>query len=213
MTNGVSYDGAVAAALPLALLEATRAHDRPSEVLEDEDLTISLPRRLGLSGVIDTQIRQFQTAARSGRRVPLTDFINLLKLVLRRPDAETILRETGARVAHNQFAKVPPAWVTVLRVLPRAVGHRVIRRAATRLLRNIAGTDDVTVQGSPIRARIARPLLAGLEPPGLACTLYAAALEELASLYLGRTWRVTQVHCAAQDGNYCEWRLEAQSSS
>ena len=213
MTNGVTYDGAVAAALPLALLEATRAHDRPSEVLEDEDLTVSLPRRLGLSGVIDTQIRQFQTAARSGRRVPLNDFINLLKLVLRRPDAETILRETGARVAHNQFAKVPPAWVKVVRMLPRAVGYRVMRRAAANLLRNIGGTDEVSVQGSPVRARIANPVLARLEPPGVACALYAAAFEEIASLYLGRKWRVSQAHCAAQSGDYCEWRLEPQSSS
>jgi len=46
----------VAPLLPLVLLESVRAHDRPREVLEDEDLAASLPRRLGLTGVVETQI-------------------------------------------------------------------------------------------------------------------------------------------------------------
>src|SRR5437773_6434490 len=93
----------VIAALPVALLEATRSHDRPTEVLEDENVTLSLPRRLGLSNVVDTQIRRYEDAVRSGRRIPLDEFTSLLKLVLRRPDAEPILREAGARVAVQRF--------------------------------------------------------------------------------------------------------------
>jgi predicted hydrocarbon binding protein len=209
MTNDVNYGGAVVAALPLALLEATRSHDRPSEVLQDEDLAISLPRRLGLSGVVDTQIRRFQTAARSGKRVPLDDFSNLLKLVLRRPDAEAILRETGARVARAQFDKVPPTWLSLVRLMPRAVRYAAIRRAARRLLRNIAGSDTVTVQGSPVHARIKNPATALLEPAGMACALYGAAFEELASLYLGRKANVVHARCAVRGGDSCEWRLES----
>ena len=52
--------------LPLAILESVRTHDRPAEVLEDEDLTISLPRRLGLTGVIETQIYRYQAAQKAG---------------------------------------------------------------------------------------------------------------------------------------------------
>ena len=66
----MNNDTAVLAALPLALLQSTRSHDRPGEVLEDEDLSASLPRRLGLSGVIESQIQRYETAARSGKRVP-----------------------------------------------------------------------------------------------------------------------------------------------
>ena len=209
-TQAASYEGAVLAALPLALLAATRAHDRPSEVLEDEDLSVSLPRRLGLSGVIESQIHRYETAARSGKRVANDEFVNLLKLVLRRPDAEPILRDTGARVARRQFDNVPPLWLKLLRALPRAVIYASIRRATTRLLRNISGSDDVVVQGSPIHARIRKPVTAFLEPAGTGCVLYAAAFEELASLYLGKKASVTQSKCATQGGNgYCEWRLES----
>jgi hypothetical protein len=205
----MNNDTAVLAALPLALLQSTRAHDRPGEVLEDEDLSISLPRRLGLSGVIESQIQRYETAARGGKRVPAEEFNNLLKLVLRRPDAETILRETGARVAQRQFERVPPSWLKLLRMLPRAALFAAIRRAATRLLHNVSGQSDVHVSGKPLRAQIKRPEIAFLDPPGVACALYAAAFEEIASQYLGRKANVAHSKCATNGGDYCEWRLEA----
>ena len=204
----MNNDGAVLAALPLALLQSTRSHDRPGEVLEDEDLSVSLPRRLGLSGVIESQIRQYETAARSGKRVSTEEFHNLLKLVLRRPDAEPILRETGARVAQRQFERASPTVLKMLRILPRAATYRAIRRAAARLLRNISGNPDVSVTGKPLLARMRNPQVTAMEPAGTACALYAAAFEEIASLYLGRKANVAQTQCATNGGGYCEWRLE-----
>jgi hypothetical protein len=199
----------VLAALPLALLQSTRAHDRPGEVLEDEDLSASLPRRLGLSGVIETQIHRYETAAKSGKRVPSDEFNNLLKLMLRRPDAENILRQTGARVAQRQFESVPQGWLKVLRIMPRAVMLAAIRRATTKLFKNIAGTNNISVSGNPIHARIKSPQTAALEPAGIACALYASAFEEIASLYLGRKARVQQVKCVTAGGSYCDWQLES----
>jgi hypothetical protein len=205
----MNNDGAVLAALPLALLQSTRAHDRPVEVLEDEDLTVSLPRRLGLSGVIESQIRQYEAAAKGGKRVSAEEFNNLLKLVLRRPDAEAILRETGTRVAQRQFERASPTVLKLLRILPRAATYAAIRNAATRLLRNISGNPGITVSGKPMLARMNNPQTAMMEPAGVACSLYAAAFEEIASCYLGRKANVAQVHCATNGGDYCEWRLES----
>jgi hypothetical protein len=204
----MNNDTAVLAALPLALLQSTRAHDRPGEVLEDEDLSISLPRRLGLSGVIESQIQRYETAARGGKRVPGEEFNNLLKLVLRRPDAETILRETGARVAQRQFEGVPAWRLGLLRILPRAATLRALRKASERLLRNISGASDVQVSGKPLRAQIFRPQIAFLDPPGVACSLFASAFEELASLYVGKKANVAHTRCATNGGDYCEWQLE-----
>jgi hypothetical protein len=204
----MNNDGAVLAALPLALLQSTRSHDRPGEVLEDEDLSVSLPRRLGLSGVIESQIRQYETAARGGKRVPADEFNNLLKLVLRRPDAEPILRETGARVAQRQFERVPAWWLTILRILPRAAILAAVRRATARLLKNMSGNPDVVVTGKPVLARMNQPQLALMEPAGSACVLYAAAFEEIASSYLAKKANVAQTHCATNGGGYCEWRLD-----
>ena len=60
---------------PLILLETLRDRDRPEEVLEDEDVSVSLPRRLGLSDVVMVQIRRFQEERLEprGRRRRLTN--------------------------------------------------------------------------------------------------------------------------------------------
>jgi hypothetical protein len=41
------------AVVALTLLEVIRAQDLPTEVLEQEDTSVTLPRRLGLSDVVE----------------------------------------------------------------------------------------------------------------------------------------------------------------
>jgi hypothetical protein len=198
----------VLASLAVALLEATRSHDRPSEVLEDEDFSESLPRRLGLSNVIDTQINRYEGAGRAGRRIPLDEFISLLKLVLRRPDAETILRETGARIAARQMEKTAALKVKMVRIMPRALSFVIIARAARKLLRNITGSDHVDVGGKPLVARLHQPATAALEPAGVSCMLYGSAFEEIAALYLGKPAKVSHTVCVINGGSICQWTLD-----
>lgn len=193
--------------LAVALLEATRSHDRPSEILEDEDFSESLPRRLGLSPVIDTQINRYEGAVRAGRRIPLEEFVSLLNLVLRRPDARAILREAGARSARRQFDRTSAFNVRLVRLLPRALGFVIIARATRRLLRNITGSDHVDVRGKPLVARLHQPPTAMLEPAGTVCALYGAAFEELVALYLGKPAAVAHSRCVINGGSVCEWTV------
>ncbi|MGQ0562401.1 MAG: hypothetical protein ACT443_11060 [Gemmatimonadota bacterium] len=198
----------VLASLAVALLEATRSHDRPSEVLEDENFSASLPRRLGLSDVVDTQIKRYEGAP--GRRIPLHEFISLLKLVLRRPDAEAILNEAGERIAARQFERTPAFKIKVVRLLPRALGFVILARAARRLLRNVAGTDHIDVKGKPLVARLHQPATARLEPAGVSCALYGSAFQEIASLYLGKEARVAHSRCIINGGSNCQWTLDVE---
>lgn len=199
--------GSVKATLPLALLEAVRAHDRPEEVLEDEDLTISLPRRLGLTGVIETQLRRYQGAARSGKNVATDEFASLMRLVLKRPDAETILCDTGERMALRRFQRVPPAYLKVLRTLPKALLIAAWRRSARRMLGEMVGDGGVEVSGRPPVVRLRGGAFARLEPPGAACAVYTAALERLAELFARTPATATHARCSAKAGGYCEWTV------
>lgn len=192
----------------MALLEATRSHDRPTEVLEDEDFSESLPRRFGLSGVVETQIQRYEGAGRAGRRIPHGEFISLLKLVLRRPDAGAILREAGVRIAAWQFERSPGFVVSIVRTVPRALGFVFVSRAARKLLRNITGSDHVDVKGKPLVARLHQPATAMLEPAGTSCELYGAAFAEIATLYLGKKARVTHSRCVINGGSICQWTLD-----
>ena len=188
--------------LPLALLESIRAHDRPSEVLEDEDLTASMPRRLGLTDVIDSQIRRYRENGRRG--VPLTEVADLFRLVLRRPDAEAILREAGAIVGRELFSGGPPG---ALRVLPRSARNALLRRTLRRRMLRLTGADALNVRGDPVEVHIEGGLTAALEHGGIACVLYDRALAELASLYAGQPLDVQHRECQARGAAACVWLL------
>ena len=54
--------------MALRLLEAIKAQDSPPEVFEDEDPTVTMPRRLGLSNVVERQIRTYRHFVRRGTR-------------------------------------------------------------------------------------------------------------------------------------------------
>lgn len=195
-------EATIAPALPLALLESIRAHDRPSEVLEDEDLTASMPRRLGLTDVIDSQIRRYREDGRRG--VPLTEVADLFRLVLRRPDAEAILREAGAIVGRELFAAGTPG---ALRVLPRSARSALLRRTLKRRMLRLTGAEALMVRGDPVEVHTKGGLTAELAHDGIACVLYARALEELASLYTGQAPDVQHHECQARGASACVWVL------
>ncbi len=198
-------NGHVVPILPLALLEAVRTHDRPVEVLEDEDLTVSLPRRLGLSDVVLSQIRRYEAEVAAGRRVPMPELVDLLRLVLRRPDAAEILMDAGRDVARTRFKRVPDWLVKFYRATPRRLALVGVRRATDRFLRTIAGATRITLR---------KPLVVEFKdsPTGrldvTACVLYTGAIEEIARLYLGTDQRVIHSLCNARGDAVCEWMLE-----
>ncbi len=192
--------------LPLSLLLAVRAHDRPGEILEAEDLTASLPRRLGLSGVVEREIKNYEQAARRGRGVSSSDVANLIRLVLRRPDAEAILRDTGVRVAEEYVRRVPNAWRRFALSLPARFSLTLARRAAGRMLRRIVTDGGVELTRKPALVRV-RSELARTDTSSTACVLYAAALEQVVRSYVRGQPQLEQRRCAAHGAPYCEWTI------
>ncbi|NIP80107.1 MAG: hypothetical protein GWM90_13150 [Gemmatimonadetes bacterium] len=191
--------------LPLAILEAVRTHDRPLEVLEEEDLSASLPRRLGLTGVVETQILRYRDLAKRGQGVPLAEVEHLLRLVLRRPDAGAILREAGYDVAHRLLRRRAVRILGHLPV-PRRVGRAIARRTVRRLLQRIAGR-DTALTGPPLTATIRGAVTAIGGENGTACVLYAAAIEEVVHVVTGQRPDIRETRCGARDGDRCEWTL------
>lgn len=199
------FEGHVSAAFPLALLESIRSHDRPGEVLEDEDLTISLPRRLGLTGVIETQIFRYEAAQKSGRAVPVDEVMSLIRLVMRRPDSEPILRETGQRMARWHFRRAPDTWTRMLHRGPARLGLYSARRAASRALRSLEIGEVATAK--PFVIRISGCATAQLDDTGIGCTLPTGVIEEQLLLSTGKPRRVRHTCCLARGDDVCEWEL------
>jgi hypothetical protein len=200
------FDGNVTAAFPLALLESVRSHDRPGEVLEDEDLMISLPRRLGLTGVIETQIFRYEADQKAGRHVRLDEVMSLLRLVMRRPDVEPILRETGQRMARWYFRRAPEMWTRVLHRGPVRLGLRSARRAVTRALRSLRKGDRIEAT-KPFTISVYNCTTARLEESGIGCTIITGLIEEQLLLSTGKPRRVRHTCCLSRNDDRCEWEL------
>lgn len=203
---GLEPRGAISPVLPLHLLLSVREHDRPLEVLEDEDLVASLPRRLGLKGVIDSQIRNYEQAVKRKRAVAAADVGSLIRLVLRRPDAEEILREAGERFA-EQWTGRRRRRARFARSLPRRARFSVARRAARKLLRQIIGEGSIEISGRPLAIRVRRGVVTHVDPTGRACALYEAALGTVVRVYTGNAGHLVHERCSTQEAPYCEWML------
>lgn len=204
------FEGNVNAAFPLALLTSVRSHDHPGEVLEDEDLSVSLPRRLGLTGVVETQIMRYESAQKAGRGVPLNEVVSLVRLVMRRPDAEPILRETGQRYARWRFRRTPGVWSAILHRAPNVLGLRSARRAARGALKSLRAGATIET-GKPFQVHVTECLTARIDADGPACTLVTGMLEEVLLLATGVPHRVSHSDCLANGARHCEWILVPHS--
>jgi hypothetical protein len=205
--NADRFEGEVPASLPLALLEAVRAHDRPDEVLEDEDLTVSLPRRFGLTGVVDTQIRQFEAAQRAGRNVRLDEVVNLMRLVLRRPDASLIMEDTGRRFANWHYDKRSAAMRKLYAKLPARLASMAAARAIRKSLKLLRAGSAVSVTRQPFHVRIENCLCPRIDPDGSACPLLTGLLQEQLRQYTHQSGIVAHAICTSNNNGRCEWTL------
>jgi bacteriochlorophyll 4-vinyl reductase len=203
--------GRITPVFPLLLLQTMRDMDRPTEILEDEDLTASLPRRLGLSDVVGRQIHQFQEAVRRRRRVDAMDIESMIRLVARRPDAGEIFREAGRRVALHSWDQRASATQHMLGWLPRPVALMVALRAARRLLRQLVGDGRIRMQRRPLEVQVSPSLTARADSSGRACAALSGALEELLQRYTRRRYRVFHELCEAHGAETCEWTVRVAS--
>lgn len=194
--------------LPLALLEAVRDQDRPVEILEAEDLSASLPRRFGLSGVVTSQIQRYEAAVSSGTRVPVADLVSLLQLVLRRPDGATIVKEMGRRVTRQRIGERAPVIARIVRRSATLV-FGPIRLSARRLLRGMVGGGRLEVTGKRLTVRITPAFTAELGAD--ACALFTGTLEELVRIYTGKESAVVHSKCTARGDGACEWSVGGEA--
>lgn len=192
----------VQAVVALRLLEVMRDRDLPQEILEDEDPTRTMPRRFGLSDVVERQIRIYREDVR--RRVRLADdeVRGLCRLVIRRPDSDEVFLQAGRLLAS---AERSVGW---RRVLPRRLRFALARVTAGRRLRRLFGR---TIGGFGRGAFVieGRALFfIECDPGGDACHLLSGFCQETIGQALGGSARVTHTLCQARGDPLCRWEAE-----
>lgn len=192
----------VQAVVALRLLEVMRGLDRPEEILEDEDPTRTMPRRLGLSDVVDRQIRTLREDVRRGARVSDHEVEGLIRLVVRRPDAEDVFQQAGRLLAEGSRS---PRWQ---RWLPRGMRFSLARSRARRSLRRLFGRPMGGFGSGPFTIEGRALFLIACDPDGDACHLLSGFCEETIEQIMGGEARVTHTACESRKDALCRWEAE-----
>jgi hypothetical protein len=184
------------------LLEVMRGLDLPKEVLEDENPTRTMPRRLGLSDVVDRQIRTLRDDVRRGVRLADEEVQGLIRLVIRRPDAKAVFNQAGRLLAEGPRS---PGW---RRLLPRGLRFAFARVRAGRRLERLFGRPmggfargSFVIEGRAL-------FLIECDPGGSACHLLSGFCEETLEQTLGAAARVDHTLCQSRGDALCRWEAE-----
>ncbi len=190
----------VSSVVGLSLLEVIRALDLPSEVLAAEDPTQTMPRRLGLSGVVDQQIRLFREQVRKKQKITDQDAQALFHLVLRRPDSEEAFLQAGALLVGDTKALRGLAQLSSEKSL-----FALSRRQVRRRLRTLFGRDIGGFAHGPFNLEAKGHFLLDMDPGGDACALVTGLSQAVLSRNLRRPVQVRHSSCEARKQEFCRW--------
>jgi hypothetical protein len=175
--------------------------DRPVEVLDEEDVTLTLPRRFGLSGVVDAQIRRYEREARHGRRIPAAEVDDLIRLATRRGDAEELFTRVGRSLTAAEGA---PAW---RRIFPERVVLPWARNRVRRRLKSLFGERIVSAARGRFALQASSDVLISADPGGEACALVTGLSQAVLDSYAPGAGQVTHSSCRARGDGHCVWAL------
>lgn len=199
--------GPLEACVPLALLEAVRSLDLPSDDLDTELVHELRNKRLGLSDTVYMQIQRYAEAARRQQRVPFDEVLALARLVGRRPDADILYREAGRRVARTAVQTVGAGTRRATRALPAAAARPLaLRQLRTLSQRFLAGT--LQRQGDTLLLQISEPVTVDMATGSTGCGFFEAALRELLLQFTGADAAVVQVACRSRGDASCQFRTD-----
>ena len=192
----------VRAVVALRLLEVLRDRDLPGELLEDEDPVRTMPRRFGLSDVVERQIRTYKEDVRRGVRLTDDEVRGLFRFVIRRPDGEEIFHQVGRLLATGDRAR---RWS---RLLPRPAAFALARARARRRLRRVFGRAIGGFARGPFVIEGRALFFIESDPGGAACHLVSGFCREVVEHSLGAAATVTHTHCQSRSDALCRWEAD-----
>lgn len=176
-----------------------RDMDLPVEVLEDEDPTRTIPRRFGLSDVVERQIRTHKDDVRRGVRLTDEDVRGLFRFVIRRPDSAQVFRRVGLLLAEQASGG------RFVRFLPAALQYSTARRRARRTLKKLFGRPVGGFGRGPFVIEGRSLLFVDADPGGDACQLLSGFAEEVLGRTMGAPARVEHSMCQSRGDDLCRW--------
>ncbi len=189
------------AIIPLALFEAVRALDLPTDDGLEEFHDELVVKRLGMNRTVVAQIQRYEGLARADKRVDGEEVTALLRLVGRRGDAGLAYAEAGRRAARLAAARVSGVLRLLRYLLPAGFGMFLARRAAADVFGVALGGD-----GAAIAATMDDPIALRATPGGAACGFFGSAVAELLRIFTPFDGALLHDACRGRGDGECCWR-------
>ncbi len=198
----------ISAVVALTLLEVIQAQDLPAEVLEQEDTSVTLPRRLGLSDVVEQRIRRYREEVRKRRRISDDEVWDLFQLVLRRPDSEDIFFQAGEMLVGRDNPNK-----ALGKVYTRRVAYALARRRVRRRLKSLFGRSLGGFGQGPFSLEGHSLLFMKNDPGGDACEMMSGFCQATLQRYIRRPVVVFHSFCQSRGDPFCRWTAHEGESA
>ncbi|MDP2471874.1 MAG: hypothetical protein Q8W46_13480 [Candidatus Palauibacterales bacterium] len=206
MEPHLHLEGRLSPGVAIVLLESLRDVDTPAEVLEDEAFHISLPRRLGLSDVIDGQMRRYADMRKRRRQLEASEFVDLLRLIARRPDARMVFEAAGDRLGSEYVSRTHHAGGFARRLAPAGIRRRALLRHLRRVAASLSPGSSIRSDRTDPSVSVAGCLPAAADDSGVACGIITAAFTACAH-GLGEVAPVSHPTCESRGDEACRWEV------
>jgi len=194
----------------LTLLEVLRDQDAPNEVLEDENVSVTMPRKLGLSDVVDKQIRIHREKVKQRLRMSDDEVRDLMRLVVRRPDARQVFSLAGSKLAGRGPVPGPRG---IARILPRGVALGMARRDTSKGLRRLFGRAMGGFAQGPFALEGRGLLFHECDPTGAACHFVTGYCQGALNVRVGGEYQVVHRQCQSLGDPTCRWTVTGEARS
>ena len=189
----------VKAIVGLRLLEVVRDRDLPTELLEEEDPAQTIPRRLGLSDVVDRKIRAYGDDVRKGVHLMDQGITDLFTLVNRRSDSDEVFFNTGRELVEVHF---PFRWG---RVFPESIQYMFARTYLSWHLKHLFGRRILSFAEGPLNVEVQGLFFEGGDPEGSTCYLISGICQRILEQIGHRSAEVGHTLCQARGDDRCRW--------
>ena len=152
-------------------------------------------------------MRRYADLRDRGQALALSEFLDLVRLISRRPDAQSIFRTAGEALALERFANPGTMLRIFRRLYPERVRRQKLLRSMSSAARAMNPGSRVEAQQNPIGMEIADCALSSAGIHGNACEILTAALAVCVTELWNADVSIRHTECLGREGATCIWSL------
>jgi len=143
---------------------------------------------------------------RRRRQLEATEFADLVRLIARRPDAESVFEAAGRRLGSEYLARSARAPGAVRRLAPQAIRRRSMLRHLRRVAEALSPGSSISSEKDPPALALTGCLPAAADDTGTACAMITGAFAACL-VGLGQAGIVRHATCESRGDVSCTWEV------